>query len=106
MHNPRLGGASIRRSILPTATALAVFTLAVLLLGPFAQAANQDWQDNGTDFNTGNNWNNNVVPGPGDVARFVSAVGTQPNLSASLTIQELNFSTTTASGFDLTSSNT
>src|SRR3982074_1507308 len=85
---------------------LGILMLAVSLPEQSAQAANQDWQNNGTDFNTGSNWNNNVVPGAGDVARFTSAMGTQPNLSASRTIQELNFSATTASGYDLTSSNT
>src|SRR3984893_661598 len=85
---------------------LGLLTLVVSLLEQSAQAANQTWQNNGTDFNTGNNWSNGVVPGPNDVARFNSAMGTQPKLSASLTIQELNFSATSASGYDLTSSNT
>jgi autotransporter-associated beta strand protein len=88
---------------------LGLLALAVSLPEQSAEAANRTWQNNGTDFNTAGNWSGGgggVVPGPNDVARFNSAMGTQPNLSASLTIQELNFSTAAASGYDLTSSNT
>lgn len=72
---------------------------------PSAQAGNKTWSNNGTDFNTGGNWAGGV-PGTNDVAVFNVAMSKQPNLSASLTIQELNFSTTASSGYDLTSSNT
>src|ERR1700680_4452339 len=83
---------------------LGVLTLAVSLLGPSVQAATQNWQNSGTDFNTAGNWSSGV-PGPADTARFNSAMGTQPNLSASLTINNLNF-TSAGVGYDLRSSNT
>ena len=85
---------------------LGVLTLAVSLPEQSAEAANQTWQNSGTDFNTAGNWSGGVVPGPNDVARFNVVMGTQPNLTVSRTIQELNFSAATSSGYDLTSSNT
>src|ERR1700731_2641442 len=83
---------------------LGVLTLAVSLPERSAEAATQTWQNNGTNFNDPNNWSSGV-PGASDTARFNSAMGTQPNLTASLTINNLNF-TNTAVGYDLTSSNT
>src|SRR6266513_3325658 len=77
----------------------------LMLLEQSAQAANRTWGNTGTDFNLGASWGGNA-PGINDVAVFSSAMVTQPNLSSSLTIQELNFSATTSSGYDLTSSNT
>jgi hypothetical protein len=55
-------------------------------------------------FNTATNWSGGI-PGPNDTARFNSAEGAQPNLSASLTINNLDFAAP-AIGYDLTSSNT
>ncbi|MFZ3377649.1 MAG: autotransporter-associated beta strand repeat-containing protein, partial [Chthoniobacterales bacterium] len=84
------------------ARVLGLLMLAVSLPEQSAQAANRNWQNTGTDFNDPNNWTGGV-PGPNDVARFNSAMGMQPNLSASLTIRELNFSNAASSGYDLTS---
>src|SRR5205823_12214014 len=81
-----------------------VFAL-VLLLQQSAQAANRTWNNSGTDFNAGASWGG-TPPGSSDIAVFNVAAITQPNLSASLTIKELNFSTTASSGYDITSSNT
>jgi autotransporter-associated beta strand protein len=83
---------------------LGVLTLAASLPEQSAEAGTQTWQNNGTDFNDPNNWSSGV-PGPTDTARFNSAMGTQPNLSASLAINNLNF-TSAGVGYDLTSSNT
>jgi fibronectin-binding autotransporter adhesin len=66
------------------------------------QAADRTWNNAGTDFNTGTNWTGGL-PGTGDRGVFSAAVGNQPNLSSSLTIQGLSF---TATGYNLTSSNT
>jgi fibronectin-binding autotransporter adhesin len=81
-----------------------------LLLTPFfaetSRAANRNWQNSGTDWNTGTNWSGNSVPVAGDTATFGIVKGTNPNLSASDTISILNFSTAASSGYDITSSNT
>ena len=87
------------------ALSLARILALVLLLQLSAHAANRTWSNTGTDFNLGSSWGG-TAPGVSDVALFSSARVTQPNLSSSLTIQELNFSATTSSGYDLTSSNT
>ena len=79
--------------------------LAFFLPERSAQAANRTWSNTGTDFNAGASWGG-TAPGAADVAVFSSAAITQPNLSASLTIKELNFSATTSSGYDITSSST
>ena len=80
-------------------------TLLTALLGHCAYAANKIWNNTGTDFNSPGSWIGGV-PGIGDAAVFDVVRVTNPNLSASLTIQQLNFSTAAASGYDLTSSNT
>ena len=78
----------------------------LLLAGHSGIAASRTWVNTtGTDFNTASSWNAAVVPGSGDTAQFTGAKVTNPNLSASLTIGQITFSTT-ASGFDLTSSST
>ncbi len=79
--------------------------LALTVFDQRAQAANRTWSNTGTDFNTAGNWGGGL-PGINDVAVFSTAASKQPNMSASLTIQELNFSTTSSSGYDLTSSTT
>src|ERR1700680_5104818 len=83
---------------------LGVLSLAVSLPEQSAEAATRNWQNSGTDFNTAGNWSGGV-PGSGDTARFNSAEGTQPNLSASLTINNLDF-TAPAIVYALTSANT
>ena len=83
--------------------ALVLLTLAVSLLEQSAHAANRTWANTGTVFNTSSSWNNGSDPGSNDVAVFDSAAITQPRLALPTTIQELNFSTTTSSGYDLTS---
>lgn len=67
-----------------------------------APLAVRTWANTGTDFNAGASWGG-TAPGSADVATFSTAESTQPNLTASLTIQELNFSAAGASGYDLTS---
>src|SRR5438552_1360712 len=93
------------RSIVPAASAIFVLVLAFFLPERSAHAANRTWSNTGTDFNAGASWGG-TAPGSADVAVFNVAAITQPNLSASLTIKELNFSATTSSGYDLTSSST
>jgi fibronectin-binding autotransporter adhesin len=83
----------------------ALHLLAVSLLEQSAQAASRTWTNTGTDFNAGASWGG-TAPGSSDIAVFSTAAIMQPNLSASLTIKELNFSTTLSSGYDLTSSST
>ena len=90
-----------RQPPLLSACAVVLFPLLPTLL----LATNRTWSNTGTDFNTGANWGG-TAPGTNDVAVFSTAASKQPNLSASLTIQELNFSTTASSGYDLTSSST
>jgi hypothetical protein len=73
-----------------------------------AQAASAVWQNTGTDFNTGGNWSGGTgtggIPGTGDNATFTGAEVSNPNLSASLTIQGITFSTTTTTGYTLSAS--
>src|SRR5438128_2290270 len=78
----------------------------LLLLEQSAEASDKTWKNSGTDFNTSTSWNPSGAPGSADRAVFSSAMSVQPNLSASLTIQELYFSGTSTSGYDLTSSST
>jgi fibronectin-binding autotransporter adhesin len=72
-----------------------------------ARAAERDWANTGTDFNTGANWGG-TAPGAGDVAWFKVAEVTNPNLSTSLSIAGFYFGDklggTTSSGYDITSS--
>jgi autotransporter-associated beta strand protein len=63
------------------------------------------WNNTGTDFNTAGNWTGGV-PSNNSTVTFDSAKGTNPNLSASLIVKNLDFSVAGASGYDLTSSNT
>src|SRR5438552_4678615 len=93
------------RSIIPAASAIFVLVVAFFLPERSAHAANRTWSNTGTDFNSGGSWGG-TAPGAADVAVFSSAAITQPNLSASLTTKELNFSATTSSGYDITSSST
>ena len=88
------------------ARTLGFLILAVSLPEQSAHAGNKIWRNTGTNFNQGNLWNPNGVPGTGDVSVFDVAMVTQPKLSVSLTIQELNFSVAASSGYDLTSTNT
>lgn len=78
--------------------------LVALLLASQAPAATRNWQNAGTDFNTGSNWSSGSVPGATDIAAFPNAEITNPNLSASVTILGVNFSSMASSGYDLTSS--
>jgi autotransporter-associated beta strand protein len=85
---------------------LGVLTIAVSLPEQSAHATDKVWKNGNPNFNSNGAWSPSGVPGPGDVAVFDVAMSVDPNLSGSLTIQELNFSTTASSGYDLTSSNT
>ncbi|MFZ3376745.1 MAG: autotransporter-associated beta strand repeat-containing protein [Chthoniobacterales bacterium] len=85
---------------------LGILTLAVSLLEQSAHATDEVWKNGNSDFNKKGAWTPSGVPGPTDTADFDSAMVVQPNMSASVTIQELTFSTASSSGYDLTSSNT
>ncbi|PYX06030.1 MAG: hypothetical protein DMG88_19665, partial [Acidobacteria bacterium] len=71
--------------------------------GGTATASGLTYSGTGTDFNSAASWGG-TAPGAADAAVFNTAEVTNPNLSASITIQGLNFSTTASSGYDLTSS--
>ncbi len=92
--------------MLSTAGAIFLFVLAVFLPEQSAQAANITWGNTGTNFSSGTSWSGGTAPGSNDTAVFSVAAITQPNVSGSLSIKTLNFSTTASSGYDLTSSNT
>jgi fibronectin-binding autotransporter adhesin len=92
------------RAIALFAGALRLFAL--LLLVAHSAHADKTWKNSGTDWNTNTNWNPSGVPGTSDYVLFSSAMSTQPNLSASDSVLGLYFSTTTASGYDITSSST
>jgi autotransporter-associated beta strand protein len=81
--------------------------VALLIFSPQrVLAIDKVWKNTSTNFNASGSWTPSGIPGSGDVADFNSAMVSQPNLSGSLTIQELNFSVAASSGYDLTSSNT
>ncbi len=86
-------------------TAFTIALAAILLPKP-SGLADQTWKNTRTNFNAGSSWVSGVAPGAADEAVFSSAAVTQPQLSASLTIEGLTFSTSGASGYDLTSSST
>lgn len=68
-----------------------------------------DWNNTGTDWNTGASWNavsGTTPPSSIDVAWFKTAEVTNPNLSASASIAGLYFNGTGAKGYDITSSST
>jgi fibronectin-binding autotransporter adhesin len=95
-----------RRSLVLSAAAVAAV---VSGFEKDSRAASPTWNNTGTDFNTGADWTGGTgtggIPGTGDNATFSSAKVTNPNLSASLTIQGLTFSTTAASGYTLSNTN-
>src|SRR5207237_1252976 len=96
-----------RRSRSPILVSRLLRLLVLLLLVQHStRASDKTWKNSGTDFNTSANWNPSGVPGSGDRAVFNAAMSVQPNLSAALTIQELYFSGTSTSGYNLTSSST
>ncbi len=94
-----------RRSRSPILGRLLPLFALLLLLQQSAQA-DKTWKNTATDWNTTSSWNPSGVPGTSDYAIFSSVMSTQPNLSASNTILGLYFSTTTASGYNITSSST
>ena len=86
------------------ATQFAIFGLAAS-----AHAASITWNNTATDFNDGNSWTDLLAPGTEDVASFSTAPVTQPELTASTTIQGLSFTnpvTTPATNYTLSSNNT
>ncbi len=65
-------------------------------------ASGYTWNSTGTDFNTAANWSSPGVPGSADHILFNGAsTGTNPNLSASATIQQILFGEATSSGWAL-----
>lgn len=87
----------LRTSFVPVLAAIAM-TLASSLS---VRAASLNWINTGTDMNTGTSWNRQSVPTSGDSVYFNGAGGINPNLSASLTLQQLVFS---GSGYNLSTS--
>lgn len=75
-------------------------TTAVLLAGSLSYAADKTWAPGTTDFNLGTNWTGGL-PGTADNANFSGAAGTQPQLTANITVQGLTFVTTASSGYAL-----
>ncbi len=71
---------------------------AVTAMVPMA-GANTDWKNVGTDFNTAGNWSSGL-PSSTNPAFFNAAVVDQPNVSAPITVESLDFS---ATGYDLAS---
>lgn len=76
-------------------------------------ATDQTWKNSAgnTNFNDGASWISGTPPGAGDRAIFATtggsaAINAQPNLTASVSIANLQFSQTTTSGYDLTSNST
>lgn len=67
--------------------------------------ATRTWANVGSTWSTGANWGG-TAPIAGDTAAFNVAASVQPNLTTSASINNLLFSTTTASGYDITSSST
>lgn len=94
----RLPGSKIRNGI------AACLALAVLTLGQSAQAAQIVWNNTGTDFNSTGSWTGGVVPSGNNNAAFSTGEVTQPNLSTSLSLAGIVFTTSTAFGYDITSS--
>lgn len=74
----------------------------ILTGSPLTDAAVRTWNNTGTDFNAGSSWTGGA-PGSGDIATFSGAPGTQPNVTANISIDGLDFSTTDASGYVLSS---
>ncbi len=103
------GVSSLRVHVSGTIYAIYTRLLRSLALGALALLAHSadadtTWLNTGTDFNTAGNWSNGV-PIATDAGVFNVAEVTNPNLSASVTTQQLYFSTAGASGYDITSSN-
>jgi autotransporter-associated beta strand protein len=90
--------ALIKRIFLTVSLSCAAIVLSLSV--STAQAANKTWNNTGTDFNAAGTWNGGALTAA-DVALFNAAAVTQPNLTGSITIQELNFSATTSSGYTL-----
>lgn len=70
---------------------------------PGALAANSTWQNTDTDFNTPGNWSDGL-PGSADQAIFATVASKQPNLGASYSVGQLNFSTVGSNGYAITAS--
>ncbi|HRJ71007.1 MAG TPA: autotransporter-associated beta strand repeat-containing protein [Terrimicrobiaceae bacterium] len=91
-----------------TILASAVLAVGLAGLSSSSSAATQSWSNTPslTDFNSGTSWVSGTAPAAGDIASFNAAAVAQPNLSSSLSIAQLYFSTVAASGYNLTSSGT
>ena len=80
----------------------------LLAASPVARAATKTWTNTTTvglgDFNTAANWSNGI-PGSADVALFpaTSGLNMNPNLSASVTVNQLEFD---QGGYTLASNDT
>jgi fibronectin-binding autotransporter adhesin len=74
-------------------------------LAPDATLAQRVWNNSGTDYNSTGSWTGGVVPSGNNNAAFNVAEVTQPNLSASVSISGIVFSTTGAFGYDITRTN-
>jgi len=81
-----------------------LISAAICTLGfSLGHSADSTWNNTGTDFNAPGSWTAGV-PGAGNQAIFNSAAVTNPNLSSSLSLGQLNFSTANASGYTISAS--
>jgi autotransporter-associated beta strand protein len=87
---------------------LVYFTLFLLIVAPTKLfAAERDWSNTGTDFNSGSSWAGSVAPGSSDIAWFKTGKVTDPFLSSTITILGLYFGDktggTSSFGYHITS---
>ncbi len=106
---PRIARHHRPRPLVRLTTPVLVVAFA-LSLGPLAASARAQvatWNNTGgtVDFNTATNWSANTLPGTSSVATFATAASVQPNVSASLAVSGLDFSTTASGGYVLSATN-
>ncbi|MDA3873346.1 MAG: autotransporter-associated beta strand repeat-containing protein [Kiritimatiellae bacterium] len=66
-------------------------TSAIFMYTISLQAADRTWENTETDFNADGSWVGGTAPGSGDKGIFDAAVGTNPNLTAPITLQGIIF---------------
>ena len=94
-----VGHARTRSSACLAAVALAC----VLIPAIPAHAVDRTWANTGTNFNAGASWTGGTAPGAADLAVFAGPMATNPVNSADLSIFGLQFSTTDATGYTISS---
>lgn len=86
-----------------TLTAAAVFSFTLLASYSARAATNGTWANGGTDWNTFTDWVSNIPPTAGGTATFTGAEVSNPNISTSVSIGQLNFATS-GTGYNVTAS--